>query len=63
MAIIEIMDVPEHVHDAPAQAARARGQSLESYLRDFLAKVARRARDLPTGAGPGAGGTAGGAHP
>lgn len=63
MAVIEIMDVPEHVHDPLGAAARARGQTLENHLRDFLVGVTPRAGDLPTGVEHGAGGTAGGAHP
>jgi plasmid stability protein len=38
---LQIRDVPEEVRDALAQAAAARGQSMQSYLLDLVAEEAR----------------------
>jgi hypothetical protein len=41
---IQIRDVPEEVRDALAEAAAARGQSMQSYLLDVIAEEARQVR-------------------
>jgi plasmid stability protein len=41
---IQIRDVPEEVRDALAEAAAARGQSMQAYLLEVIAEEARLAR-------------------
>jgi plasmid stability protein len=41
---LQIRDVPEEVRDALAEAAAARGQSMQAYLLDLVAEEARIAR-------------------
>lgn len=46
MVNIQIRDVPEQVRDVIAASARARGQSVQAYLRDLLEEDARRAGNV-----------------
>lgn len=41
---IQIRDVPEEIRDALAEAAAARGQSMQSYLLEVIAEEARMAQ-------------------
>lgn len=45
MIALQIRDVPEEVRDALAQRARARGQSLQSFLLSVVQEEARRSRN------------------
>jgi hypothetical protein len=45
MTNIQIRDVPEQVRDTLAEMARARGQSMQVYLRHLLEDDARRANN------------------
>lgn len=42
--VIQIRDVPDDVHQALSEAARAQGVSLTRYMRAELAQLARRAQ-------------------
>ncbi len=44
MSAIQVRDVPDDVRDALVRTARARGESLQSYLQSVLAREARMAR-------------------
>jgi antitoxin FitA len=46
MVSIQVRDVPEQVRDTLAEAARARGQSMQAYLLSLLEEDARRARNV-----------------
>ena len=41
---LQVRDVPEEVRDALAEAAAARGQSMQAYLLDLVVEEARIAR-------------------
>jgi hypothetical protein len=45
MVALQIRDVPEEVRDALAAQAKARGQSLQSYLLELVETQARRLRN------------------
>jgi hypothetical protein len=45
MVALQIRDVPEEVRDALAAQAKARGQSLQSYLHELVEAQARRLRN------------------
>lgn len=45
MVAIQVRDVPDEVRDALAAAADARGQSLQVFLSEVLAREARLARN------------------
>lgn len=45
MVALQIRDVPESVRDDLARAAKARGQSLQSFLREVIDREARAARN------------------
>ncbi len=42
--VIQIRDVPDHIRDALAEAARAEGLSLTAYVRRELEHLAKRAQ-------------------
>lgn len=46
MVNIQIRDVPEQARDALAEMARAKGQSMQAYLRDLVIEDARRAGNV-----------------
>lgn len=46
MVNIQIRDVSEQTRDALAEMARARGQSMQAYLRSLLDEDARRANNV-----------------
>ncbi|MQA84064.1 MAG: hypothetical protein GEV03_05385 [Streptosporangiales bacterium] len=46
MVNIQIREVPDQVKDTLAEAARARGQSMQVYLRNLLEEDARRAGNV-----------------
>jgi len=46
MVNIQIRDVSEQVRDTLAETARARGQSMQVYLRSLLEEDARRANNI-----------------
>jgi plasmid stability protein len=46
MVALQIRDVPEDVRDALAARARARGQSLQTFLLAMVQDEARRSRNL-----------------
>jgi antitoxin FitA len=46
MVALQIRDVPEEVRDALAERARARGQSLQTFLLSLVREEARRSRNL-----------------
>lgn len=46
MVALQIRDVPDHVRDALAQQARARGQSLQAFLLSLVQAEARRSTNL-----------------
>lgn len=46
MVALQIRDVPEEIRDALAERARARGQSLQTFLLNLVEAEARRARNL-----------------
>lgn len=46
MVNIQIRDVPEQTRDALTESARARGQSMQAYLRSLLEDDARRATNV-----------------
>ncbi|MEU2613881.1 hypothetical protein ABZ570_20190 [Micromonospora sp. NPDC007271] len=45
MVALQIRDVPEEVRDALAAEAKARGQSLQTYLLELVETQARRLRN------------------
>jgi hypothetical protein len=45
MVAIQVRDVPEEIRDELARAARTRGVSLQTYLREVLEREARSARN------------------
>ena len=45
MVALQIRDVPEDIRDALAAQAKARGQSLQSYLLELVETQARRLRN------------------
>jgi hypothetical protein len=48
MVALQIRDVPDEVRDALAAQARARGQSLQSFLLELVELQARRLRNTAT---------------
>jgi hypothetical protein len=46
MVALQIRDVPEEIRDALAERARAKGQSLQTFLLNLVEAEARRARNV-----------------
>lgn len=43
---IQVRDVPEQVRDALAEAAKAKGQSMQTYLKNLLEEDAQRINNV-----------------